>query len=417
LKSAVRVGGLFLAAVVLLTVSAGMSGTAFAQADEIETRRADLDELQRRIHELESAIADTRSAQAEASEGLAGAERAVSEARRRLRATTDRRRAAESELAEREAERERVTSRIESRREELATLLRRHYMHGGSDVAPFLSGRDPNQISRDAHYLEHVGRARLDLIEALRADLAEQERLIAEIETQRERIARLETEQRREQRELENVLALRATALAELSGQLRSQERAVDALRENEQHLAQVVELMVRRAEQSRRAPMAAPAPSRPSSPPVARIDTGPLAAAAPAGASFRQLRGKLGYPVSGELAGRYGAPRDDGRTRWRGLFIRADAGQEVRAIAAGEVVFSEWMRGYGNLIIVDHGDDYLSIYANNDALLRVVGERVSGGAPIASVGASGGVWESGLYFEIRHQGEPVDPLTWIRRR
>ncbi|HRP75448.1 MAG TPA: peptidoglycan DD-metalloendopeptidase family protein [Rhodocyclaceae bacterium] len=98
-------------------------------------------------------------------------------------------------------------------------------------------------------------------------------------------------------------------------------------------------------------------------------------------------------------------------------MFIRAGGGEDVVAVAPGEVVFSDWLRGYGNLIIVDHGDDYLTIYGNNDALFKVVGDRIGGGTPIASVGASGGAQESGLYFEIRHKGEPVDPMQWIRAR
>lgn len=394
---------------VCAAIGAGVIPQGHAQpASEVAQKRADLEEVQQRIRELEESIAQTQASHAEASTGLAEAERAVSEARRRLRALGRQRAAAESELADAEAEHTRVEARIEARREELASLLRRHYMHGGSDVAPFLSGGDPNQLARDAHYLEHVGRARLALIEGLRADQAEQQRLAREAAARRDQIAALQADQRREQGALEKVLARRAALVADLSGQLQGQSRAVEALRENEQQLGRVIELLQQRQAVQR-------APAKPASPPVARVDTGPLAQSTPRGAPFRQLRGKLGFPVRGELAGRFGAPRGDGGSRWRGLFIRADGGEEVRAVAAGEVVFSDWMRGYGNLIILDHGDDYLTIYANNDALLRVVGERVDGGAPIASVGASGGAWESGLYFELRHKGEPVDPLRWLR--
>lgn len=383
--------------------------SAWSADAEVARRQADLDEVQRRIRELESSIAATQAAHAGASAGLVEIERSVSAARRALRALTARRVAAERELAAGEAERERVEIRIEARREELSELLRRHYMHGGSDVAPFLSGGDPNQLARDARYLEHLGRARLDLIASLRADLHEQQRLLREIATRRNQLARLEVEQRRERSELEKVLAVRATALAEISGQLHGQERAAEALRENEQQLARVVELLQRRRAEVK------PVPDRPVAAPIGRIDTGPLAETIVAGTPFRKLRGKMGFPVSGELAGRFGAQRAEGGTRWRGLFIRANGGDDVLAVAPGEVVFSDWMRGYGNLIILDHGDDYLTIYANNDALFRVVGDRVDGGVPIASVGASGGGWDSGLYFEIRHKGEPLDPLKWIR--
>src|SRR5690606_15050184 len=276
----------------------------------------------------------------------------------------------------------------DARREELATLLRRHYMHGGSDVAPFLSGGDPNQISRDAHYLEHLGRARLGLIDGLRADLREQERLAQEAVQRRDRIKALETEQRRERAQLEKVLARRAEAVARLARELRGQEGEIGALRENQLQLGRVIDLLKHQAERRVEQP--------PRSPAVNKVVTGPLAKAEPAGVRFASLKGRLGFPVRGELVGRFGAQRGDGGTRWRGLFIRANDGDGVRVVAAGEVGFSDWLRGYGNLIIVDHGNDYLTIYANNDALLRGVGDRLSGGDPIAVVGASGGVPESG---------------------
>lgn len=387
-----------------------LPGAQAAGSDAIGQKRSELDELQGRIRALESDIAGTRASHGQETAAMAEAERAVSQARRKLNGLVRQRAAAERELAAAEAGQKTVASRIEARREELSTLLRRHYMHGGSDVAPFLAGGDPNQIARDAHYMEHLGRARLELIDGLRADLREQERLAAEAAARRDRLVTLQAEQQREQAQLQKVLAQRAAVVAELSGKLRGQEGEVTALRENEQQLGRVIELLKAQAAQAARR-----AESRPGSPPVSRIDTGPLAEAAP-GVAFRSLRGKLGYPVRGELAGRFGAQRGDGGMRWRGLFIRANDGEEVRAVAGGEVVFSDWLRGYGNIIIIDHGDDYLTIYANNDALLHTVGERVVGGEPIANVGASGGVPESGLYFEIRHKGEAVDPTGWMRR-
>lgn len=391
-----------------LAVCLMLAGSSFAAEPTIEQRRAELDEVQSRIRGLEADIARTRVSHGKEAEAMAEAERAVSASRRKVRSLRQQRSTAERELTAAESEREMVTQRIEARREELSSLLRRHYMHGGSDVAPFLSGGDPNQIARDAHYLEHLGRARLELLDGLRADLREQERLAAEAAQRRDRMVELEAAQRKEQAQLEKVLARRASVVAELSGELRGQEGQIGALREDQLQLGRVIDLLKIQAERR-----AAP---RPESAPVTKIDTGPLAEAVPA-APFGSLRGRLGFPVQGELAGRFGAQRDDGGSRWRGLFIRANDGDEVRAVAGGEVVFSDWLRGYGNLIIVDHGDAYLTVYGYNDAVLRVVGERVAGGDAIAYVGASGGVLDSGLYFELRHKGEPVDPLRWMRRR
>jgi septal ring factor EnvC (AmiA/AmiB activator) len=131
--------------------------------------------------------------------------------------------------------------------------------------------------------------------------------------------------------------------------------------------------------------------------------------------ASFSSLRGKLRLPVAGDLTGRFGAPRGAAGTEAKGVFIRAPEGQPVRAIAPGQVVYSDWMRGFGNLLIVDHGEAYLSIYANNESVLKRVGELVATGETIATTGASGGNEETGLYFELRHLGKAFDPLRWVR--
>jgi septal ring factor EnvC (AmiA/AmiB activator) len=129
----------------------------------------------------------------------------------------------------------------------------------------------------------------------------------------------------------------------------------------------------------------------------------------------FSKLRGNLRLPVRGELTGRFGAPRGASGVEAKGVFIRAPEGQPVRAVARGQVVYADWMRGFGNLLIVDHGENYLSIYANNEALLKTVGDVVSTGDPIATTGASGGNEETGLYFELRHLGRAFDPLRWVK--
>ena len=137
------------------------------------------------------------------------------------------------------------------------------------------------------------------------------------------------------------------------------------------------------------------------------------LAADLPSGA-FESLRGRLPAPISGKIAARFGAKRGDGPT-WRGMFIKAPEGTDVHAIAAGRVVFADWMRGYGNLIIINHGGEYLSIYGNNQTLVKRAGDAVKPGDVIASAGNTGGNEESGLYFELRHLGKAFDPAGWIR--
>jgi septal ring factor EnvC (AmiA/AmiB activator) len=130
---------------------------------------------------------------------------------------------------------------------------------------------------------------------------------------------------------------------------------------------------------------------------------------------AFSRLRGKLRLPVRGELTGRFGAPSGAAGIEAKGVFIRAPQGEPVRAVARGQVVYADWMRGFGNLLILDHGESYLSIYANNESLLKSVGDGVGAGEAVARTGASGGREETGLYFELRHSGRAFDPLRWVK--
>jgi len=120
--------------------------------------------------------------------------------------------------------------------------------------------------------------------------------------------------------------------------------------------------------------------------------------------------------PIKGELTNRFGSPREAGGLVWKGLFIRAEAGQTVRAIADGRVVFADWLRGFGNLLILDHGGGYMSLYGYNESLLKTVGEMIKSGDAIAEVGNTGGNLHSGLYFELRYQSKPLNPMSWLTK-
>lgn len=446
-------------ALIAAVATFGLPGTAVAQVGaDLSDKRSDLDDLKRRIRDLQKEMQQTEASRSGLADQVIESERAVSRVQRRLRELEAERVEAEQQVAALEATQLSVSSRISARQAELGDWLRRHYMYGAADgVAPLLAERDPNQIARDAHYLEHLGKARLQLIDGLRGDLREASARAAEIAGRRDRLAALAVEQRRQRGELETVHGQRKQALAALSAQLQTQRKEVGELQQDEQRLTRLIDTLVKRAreaaareaarrlaeqraaelraaEQRAAAQRAAEqraaqarvgeidaAPSKPAPEPSPRrvepvvAEVGRTPGPTPTGVSFGQLRGQLHFPVRGELIGRFGAQRAEGGTTWKGVFIRAANGADVRAVAGGEVVFSDWLRGYGNLLIIDHGSDYLSVYGNNDALLKEVGAAVRGGDVIASVGAGGGVADSGLYFEIRHQGRPLDPMQWVR--
>ena len=233
-----------------------------------------------------------------------------------------------------------------------------------------------------------------------------------------------------EKRRLEALAAARARAAAEAAQLARAR---AEAERERLARVAAAATAAAAKPPVKGAPPLPVPKPPKPFKPdpiddvepPVRVVQTPPkpdpaaarpadiaLAPAAPDGA-FESLKGRMRAPVSGQLAARFGAKRDGGPS-WKGVFIKAPEGSEVKAVAAGRVVFAAWMRGFGNLIIVDHGSEYLSIYGSNQSLLRRVGDAVKGGEPIASAGNTGGGEDSGLYFELRHRGAAFNPASWI---
>jgi murein hydrolase activator len=186
-----------------------------------------------------------------------------------------------------------------------------------------------------------------------------------------------------------------------VSRQIEKQRREISTLKRDEARLTKLIEQLSQMLARTK--------------PPGLRNERLPDGTAV-AGA-FGQLKGRLNLPIRGELKNRFGGPREGSGVLWKGLFIASPAGQEVKAIATGRVVFADWLRGFGNLLIIDHGDGYMSLYGNNESLYKQVGDVARGGETIAAVGNSGGNMDSGLYFEIRHQGVAFDPLAWVNLR
>ena len=248
-----------------------------------------------------------------------------------------------------------------------------------------LSGEDPATVARSLYYVGYLARASAAMLADYRATLAESGRLAGEAQAKRARLDALQTASRADREKLLAERRERRRVLDQVAGEARKSRKEIKVLRADAARLARLVDgLAALLPAQARKEP-------------------------------FSKLRGRLSLPVRGELTGRFGAPRGAAGTEAKGLFIRAAQGQPVRAIAGGQVVYAEWMRGFGNLLILDHGEAYLSIYANNESLLKQVGDVVTAGEAVATTGASGGNEETGLYFEMRHLGRAFDPLRWVK--
>ncbi|MCX7891019.1 MAG: peptidoglycan DD-metalloendopeptidase family protein [Burkholderiales bacterium] len=384
------------------------AAAALAAAPAAPGEKEALDALRKRLEHLRSEIASAEGSRTEAADQLRESESAISEANRALAEIGNALAAARAELRAVEAEAARVGGEKAVREAELARMLHARYVaHRPGPLALLLSGEDPNRIARELVYAGYLSRAHAELVRALETD---RQRLTELAERAREKdteLASLERAQRAERERLVREQAARRAVLARVSDQLRKQRRELATLERDEKRLERLVANLARAA----RPPV--PAPPR-GEKPLARNDKVPEPGAE-AGV-FSALKGRLRLPVRGELSGRYGAPREGGLA-WKGLFLRAPEGEEVRAVAAGRVVFADWLRGFGNLLVLDHGQGYLTIYGHNQAVLKRPGDAVHGGEVVATVGATGGAEESGLYFEIRDQGRPVDPMAWVNTR
>ncbi|MBT0960492.1 murein hydrolase activator EnvC family protein [Denitromonas iodatirespirans] len=394
-----------------LVVMPGLAGADEATA-RIAASRSELDAVKAKLRAAEAEVADTESTHSDAAKALKQADVAVSKILRRVRERVRERKAADEAVAQIEAALRQTQSRIEAGRAALADWLRSYYQHGGEPgVGYLLSAREPNQLARDAYYLEQIGREKQAIVSRLREAMALQARQQETAEAHRAEVARLEAEQRRELAELKKERDRRGQILAELAKELKTQKDEVVSLQRDEARLrALMIELAKARARPRPTPPRTTEAPSEP-----VVASSRQSADQSARGKAFAALRGQLKAPLKGQVVGRFGADRAAGGTTWKGIFIRADNGDEVHAVADGEVVFSDWLRGFGNLIIIDHGQGYLTVYGNNEALFKSNGERVSAGDVLAAAGDSGGNPEPGLYFEIRHQGRAVDPMDWIR--
>jgi septal ring factor EnvC (AmiA/AmiB activator) len=421
-----------------------------------ETERA---ELQQKLAVLKRDISQTETARSHAADELSHSEKAISEANRALHDLTREQQQTAHRLKQLTDEQDRLTRTAAARQTQLSKLLRDQYVAGNEGrVKLLLSGDNPNRINRELQYMGYVSQAQARLIDSLRANMQALEDNKAQAQNAKDELGEIAQEQREQKALLEKEKAQRATLLAQLSNKLAAQRKEVGNIERDQHRLATLVDRLAKLIEEQRKAEEAAKerrrqehlarakakseasraaresiskgksktaevnpdaidddeAPSKS----VTRNELEPVASVQDGGSgrAFSALRGRLRLPVKGDLVAKFGSRRGDGPSL-KGVFIRAAEGAEVKAVAAGRVVFAEWLRGFGNLVIIDHGSQYMTIYGNNQAVLKQAGDAVKGGETIAGAGNSGGNEQSGLYFEIRHQGRAFDPLEWVQTR
>ena len=396
-----------------------MLATTTAAAQESPTRgrsetERKLENIKRELRQVSTERRQIEGQRGDVTQQLRAADEKVGRSARVLHDTETRLTRDQKALAQLQQQRASMQATLGTRREELALLLRAAYaQEGATPLKALLSQDTVADANRALTYQRYVHSDRARRIAGLSTQLRGLDDVEAAIVARQNELDRTRRQQREQLARLERDRKSRAALLAQLDEKYQDH-------RQREQTLGRDAKGLEKVLKQLRAAAAHAAAQRRAAAAKAARdakrnASAGRPATRTPTVASAPPLQvGGLGWPLSGALLAGYGGTMPDGRGS-QGLLIAANAGAPIKAVADGTVVYAEWMTGYGLLLIIDHGNGYMSLYAYNDALLKDAGAGVKRGDAVATVGSSGGHGRPALYFELRRNGQPVNPKTWLR--
>ncbi len=363
-----------------------------AFSDDRTRKQKELSQLKSRIEKLRQTIEVKENSKSSYSKQLRNIEKKIGKVSQEINRSEKALGSKQQSLNALKKNKKRIHQSIQKQNQHLAQQLHAAYTLGQQEQIKLLfSQKNAAQLQRNLTYYQYFTRYRLDLIDS------------AQINVQKLTANEILIQQA--SKELENILSglknkkatltqdsrERKTIIANLDKELRKQGKNLNQLEENAKNLTQLIESL---------------------SEILTDIPTPPAA-----NTKFSKLKGKLAWPVKGNVRKLFGRQKPPSNLRWQGVVIKAPEGNNVRAVSHGRVAFADWLRGMGNLIIIDHGDGYLSLYGHNQSLFKSAGEWVEAGDIIGSIGNSGGQNQPGLYFEIRKKGKPLNPSRWCNSR
>lgn len=378
---------------ILILLFLATSPGVFAQNDDGELakiKERELEEVRERISDLKQSMDRSAEDRDQLTTDLQAAEIRIAEKRMRLtdlerqRAFSARRLAElDAGIAERQAE-------LEAESGNLAAQVRAAYMSGSQEkIKLMLNQRDPATLGRVMTYYRYLNDYRAGNIEAVSSRIRELAELLSQVAAEEARLSDLAKTQSAELEKLARAQQERKTLLAALKNKMATEGREIERLAAQEQDLARLIAEL------------------------TSILSDYPITSEEP----FSEHRGRLTWPVAGTLLRDFGQPRVGGQLKWNGVVLAAPRGREVRSVYHGRIAFADWLAGLGLLVIIDHGEGYMTLYGYNETILKNAGDWVAPGDVIATVGDSGGQTEAGLYFEIRQGTKPVNPRRWVTRR
>lgn len=409
-----------------------------AFADERAQTQQQLDATRQDIAELKKLLSKVQEEKSGVQKELKGTETELGKLQKQVDALQKELQKSESELQRLDAEKKKLQSARTEQQRLIAIQARAAYQNGRQEYLKLLlNQQNPEKFARTLTYYDYLSQARLEQLKNFNETLRQLANVEKDIAAQQAQLLVQKSSLDTQRDELENVRKERQQVLAKLNDDVKARDQKLAAREQDQADLSKVLKTIeetlarqAREAEEARQKALIAQqeaekkrlreaqaensdAPRKP-----ARSTPGALVSSSGEtfGGPFAATRGKLPWPVDGRLLARYGETRgDDARTKWDGVMISASAGSQVHAVHGGRVVFADWLRGAGLLVILDHGNGFLSLYGHNQTLLKSAGDVVKAGESISTVGNSGGQDTPALYFAIRQQGHPSDPAQWCR--
>ncbi|KFX71294.1 peptidase M23 [Pseudomonas taeanensis MS-3] len=385
---------------------------------QLEAARADVAELKKLLNKLQQEKSGVQ-------QSLQKTETDMGQLEKQIKGLQNELQQSQEEIQQLDQEKKKLqSSRLEQQRL-IGIQARAAYQSGRQEyVKLLLNQQQPEKFSRTLTYYDYLSEARMQQLATFNETLRQLANVEQDIANQQTQLLEQKNalDSRRDQ--LAEARKERQLVLATLSKEFSDRDQKLKARQRDQAQLTNVLKTIeatlarqAREAEQARQRALAEAREQQQRSNAPTPASSGPrVSSGASYGGPFDKARGNLPWPVDGRLVARYGTPRGgDARTKWDGVLIGAAAGSQVHAVHGGRVVFADWLRGAGLLVILDHGNGYLSLYGHNQSLLKDAGDVVKAGEPIATVGTSGGQDTPALYFAIRQQGRPSDPAQWCR--
>ncbi len=374
----------YIALAIALFVCAPPSGfSADASPEQLE-------KIRHRLQLLQEDIGRTQRSRNDVRQQLAAVERKVAEAAQRMRVANQERAGAEARLRTLNDQKRVLQRNLTAQQSALGQQVRASYVVGRQDYLKLLLNQEtPSDVGRVLTYYRYFDAARAEQIGGINRELESLNQVEQAIAVEARTLAETTERLSAQRKVLVAMQTERRGILDGIDAELRDKSHQLERLRDDERQLAEIVERL--------------------------RSEFADIPPDVDGKSDFKLLRGKLTWPTRGRVLVPYGAPRGNGQKNSQGVVLSAEEGADVRAVARGRVAFADWLYGYGMVLILDHGAGYMSLYANNQTLVKEVGDWTESGEVVASVGNSGGEKNAALYFEIRYNGKPDNPARWIK--